>query len=68
MAEDFEFTEGPQEMAVIRAEIEHVRHDAQRLDEALRRTFPVESGVWDVPESILAELTRLEVWLDQGRS
>ena len=23
---------------------------------------------WDVPESILAELARLEVWLEQGRS
>ena len=68
MAEDFEFTEGPQEMAVIRAEIEHVRHDAQRLHEALRLTFPVESGVWDVPESILDELARLEVWLEQGPS
>ena len=68
MATDFEFTEGPQDMAAIRAEIEHVRHDAQRLDEALRRTFPVESGAWEVPESILAELARLDVWLEQSRS
>ena len=68
MAADFEFTEGPQEMAVIRAEIEHVRHDAGRRHEALRRAFPVESGAWDVPESILAELARLDVWLEQGRS
>ena len=68
MAADFEFMEGPQEMAVIRAEIAHVRHDAQRLDEALRRTFPVESGVWDVPESILAQLARLDLWLEQSQS
>ena len=68
MSADFEFTERPQDMAAIRAEIERVRHDAQRLDEALRRTFPAESGAWDVPESILAELARLDVWLEQSRS
>ena len=68
MAADFEFTEGPQEMAVIRAEIAHLRFDVQRLDEALCRTFPVESGAWDVPRSILAELARLDVWLEQSRS
>ena len=68
MAADFEFMEGPQDMAVIRAEIEHVRRDTQRLDEALRRTFPVESGAWEVPKSILAELARLDVWLEQSRS
>ena len=60
---DVEISAG--EVAVIRAEVVHSRHDAERLAHALRGVFPSREGLHDVPQRIHAQLDELVAWLDE---
>ena len=53
------------EIPVIRAEVVHLRHDADRLAEALEGVFPARVGLHDAPQRIHGELDALATWLDE---
>lgn len=53
------------EIPLIKAEVVHLRHDADRLAHALEGVFPARDGLHDVPQRIHAHLDALETWLDE---
>ena len=54
------------DVRVIRAEIAHLRHCADRLTDALEGVFPSRDDLHDTPKHVHAELDRLDAWLDDG--
>jgi hypothetical protein len=61
---DAEFTGS--DVRLIRAEIAHLRHDADRLAIALQGVFPSQDGLHDIPQHIHTEIDGLEAWLDEA--
>lgn len=53
------------DIRLLRAEVAHLRHDADRLAHALEGVFPSRIGLHDIPQHIHAEINDLEAWLEE---
>ena len=53
------------DIRLLRSEVAHIRHDADRLAHALEGVFPSRVGLHDIPKHIHAEIDSLVEWLDE---